>query len=101
VNDDVDGLALAPRRRRHHHQGGALGAAWRRPVRIANGVASGGVDEHRLGAGAGPEDLVFVPIGTGIAASIVPADVTASALGDRGGLIGAALLAHDGWAPES
>ncbi len=33
--------------------------------------APGGVAEHRLGAGVGPEDLVFVPIGTGIAASIV------------------------------
>jgi glucokinase len=30
-----------------------------------------------------------------------PADVAASALGDRGGVIGAALLARDGWAPES
>ena len=30
-----------------------------------------------------------------------PADVTVSALGDRGGVIGAALLARDGWAPES
>jgi glucokinase len=47
-----------------------LGAAWRLPVRIANDVAAGGVAEHRLGAGAGTGDLVFVPIGTGIAASI-------------------------------
>jgi glucokinase len=30
-----------------------------------------------------------------------PADVTASALGDRGGVIGAALMARDGWATES
>ena len=30
-----------------------------------------------------------------------PADVAASELGDRGGVIGAALLARDGWAPES
>lgn len=30
-----------------------------------------------------------------------PADVTASALGDGGGVIGAALPARDGWAPES
>ena len=30
-----------------------------------------------------------------------PAEVTASALGDRGGVIGAALLARDGWALES
>ncbi len=49
----------------------SLGAEWRLPVRIANDVASGGVAEHRLGAGVGTEDLVFVPIGTGIAASIV------------------------------
>jgi glucokinase len=49
----------------------SLGAEWRLPVRIANDVASGGVAEHRLGAGVGTEDLAFVPIGTGIAASIV------------------------------
>jgi glucokinase len=30
-----------------------------------------------------------------------PADVAVSALGDRGGVIGAALLARDGWAAES
>jgi len=30
-----------------------------------------------------------------------PADVTVSALGDRGGVIGAALPARDGWALES
>ena len=49
----------------------SLGAEWRVPVRIANDVASGGVAEHRLGAGVGTPDLVFVCIGTGIAASIV------------------------------
>jgi glucokinase len=49
----------------------SLGDEWGLPVRIANDVASGGVAEHRLGAGVGVEDLVFVPIGTGIAASIV------------------------------
>ena len=49
----------------------SLGAEWRLPVRIANDVASGGVAEHRLGAGVGTRDLVFVAIGTGIAASIV------------------------------
>ena len=49
----------------------SLGAEWRLPVRIANDVASGGVAEHRLGAGRGTDDLAFVPIGTGIAASIV------------------------------
>ena len=49
----------------------ALGAEWRLPVRIANDVASGGVAELRLGAGVGTKDLAFVPVGTGIAASIV------------------------------
>jgi glucokinase len=49
----------------------SLGGAWRLPVRIAHDVASGGVAEHRLGAGVGTQDLVFVAIGTGIAASIV------------------------------
>ena len=49
----------------------SLGAEWRLPVRIANDVASGGVAELRLGAGVGTQDLAFVPIGTGIAASIV------------------------------
>jgi glucokinase len=49
----------------------SLGAQWGLSVRIANDVASGGVAEHRLGAGAGTGDLAVVPIGTGIAASIV------------------------------
>jgi glucokinase len=49
----------------------SLGAEWRLPVQIANDVSSGGVAEHRIGAGVCTEDLVFVPIGTGIAASIV------------------------------
>jgi glucokinase len=49
----------------------SLGAEWRLPVRIANDVASGGVAERRLGAGVGTQDLAFVPIGTGVAASIV------------------------------
>jgi glucokinase len=49
----------------------SLGDAWRLPVRIAHDVASGGVAEHRLGAGVGTQDLVFVAIGTGIAASIL------------------------------
>src|SRR3954452_748268 len=49
----------------------SLGDEWQLPVRIGNDVASGGVAEHRLGAGVGTEYLAFVPIGTGIAASIV------------------------------
>ena len=49
----------------------SLEAQWQLPVRIANDVAAGGVAEHRLGAGSGTQDLAFVPIGTGIAASVV------------------------------
>lgn len=48
-----------------------LSEAWGVPVRIANDVASGGIAEHRLGAGAGESDMAFVPVGTGIAAAIV------------------------------
>lgn len=48
-----------------------LGSAWGIPVSVANDVAAGGVAEHRLGAGRGEDDLVFVPIGTGIAAAVV------------------------------
>lgn len=48
-----------------------LSDAWGVPVRIANDVASGGVAEHRLGAGAGEAHVAFVPVGTGIAAAIL------------------------------
>ncbi len=49
----------------------SLGSAWSLPVRIGNDVAAGGVAEHRTGAGRGVADLVFVPIGTGIAAALL------------------------------
>ena len=48
-----------------------LETTWSLPVRIGNDVASGGVAEHRAAAHDGIEDLVFVPIGTGIAAAVV------------------------------
>lgn len=49
----------------------SLGDAWSLPVRIGNDVAAGGVAEHRTGAGRDVADLVFVPIGTGIAAALL------------------------------
>jgi glucokinase len=49
----------------------ALGHVWSLPVRIGNDVVSGGIAEHRTGAGRDTADLVFVPIGTGIAAALV------------------------------
>ncbi|MGH3362744.1 MAG: ROK family protein, partial [Nocardioides sp.] len=49
----------------------SLGTEWGLPVRIGNDVASGGVAEHRTGAGRGVADMVFIPIGTGIAAAVV------------------------------
>ncbi|WP_432476153.1 ROK family protein [Nocardioides sp. GXQ0305] len=48
-----------------------LGEAWGLPVRLGNDVASGGVAEHRTGAGRGVADQVFVSIGTGIAAALL------------------------------
>jgi glucokinase len=49
----------------------ALGAEWSLPVRIGNDVAAGGVAELRTGAGRDVADLVFVPVGTGIAAALL------------------------------
>ncbi len=48
-----------------------LGAAWSLPVQIANDVASGAVAEHRTGAGRTAPDMVFLPIGTGLAAALL------------------------------
>ncbi|MDF1602613.1 ROK family protein [Nocardioides sp. YIM 152315] len=49
----------------------ALGDAWSLPVSIGNDVAAGGVAELRTGAGRDVADLVFVPIGTGIAGALL------------------------------
>lgn len=43
------------------------------PARIGHDVRAGGLAEARLGAGRGVDDLLFVPIGTGIAAAHVVA----------------------------
>jgi glucokinase len=49
----------------------ALGSAWSLAVSIGNDVVAGGIAEHRTGAGHGVADLLFVPIGTGIAAALL------------------------------
>jgi glucokinase len=41
------------------------------PVAFGHDVRAGGLAEHRFGAAAGFTDVVFLPIGTGIAASLV------------------------------
>jgi glucokinase len=51
-------------------------------------------------AGAGLLDLLRVALRQRTPV-VHPAGVTVSALGDPGGVVGAALLARDGWAPES
>ena len=67
----------------------SLGAEWRLPVRIALSHAGEGLlDPLRVAL------RQRTPI-------VHPADVTASALGDRGGVIGTALPARDGWGPGS
>jgi len=45
--------------------------ATRLPVGFGHDVRAGALAEWRLGAGRGLEDLVFVPIGTGISAGII------------------------------
>lgn len=49
----------------------SLGDAWSLSVQIGNDVASGAIAEHRTGAGRTAPDLVFLPIGTGIAAALL------------------------------
>lgn len=41
------------------------------PVAFGQDVRSGGLAESRIGAGRGVRDLVFVPVGTGIAAALL------------------------------
>jgi glucokinase len=55
------------------------------PVGFGHDVRAGTLAEWRLGAGRGLEDLVFVPIGTGVSAGVV---------------VGGRLLTGDGYAGE-
>lgn len=48
-----------------------LGAAIGRPVRLGHDVRAGGLAEARFGAGMGKRNVLFVPLGTGIAAGCV------------------------------
>ncbi|MFD9539989.1 ROK family protein [Streptomyces sp. NPDC060022] len=41
------------------------------PVALAHDVRAGGVAECRLGAGRGAQDVLFVPVGTGISAAVL------------------------------
>lgn len=59
------------------------------PVHVHHDVTVAGLAEHRLGAGAGTDDLVAVFIGTGIAATIV-----SGGLAVEGGLHQAGELGH-------
>jgi glucokinase len=48
-----------------------LGSAIGRPVRLGHDVRAGGLAEARFGAGLGERNVLFVPLGTGIAAGCV------------------------------
>lgn len=64
------------------------------PVTIGHDVRTGGLAETRLGAAAGHENVVFVPIGTGIAAAII---VDGRVIDGRGlaGELGHVDVGHD------
>ncbi len=51
--------------------GSALDAAWQLPVAVDHDVTVAGWAEWREGAGRGHDDVVFVALGTGIAATLV------------------------------
>ena len=54
------------------------------PVAFGHDVRAGGLAESQVGAGAGHRSLVFLPIGTGIAAAVVVDGVTLSSDGFAG-----------------
>ncbi|SDZ26793.1 glucokinase [Amycolatopsis xylanica] len=64
------------------------------PVAFGHDVTAGGVAEHRLGAARGFGDIAFVPVGTGIAASLLLAGRPYRADG-RAGELGHVDIGHD------
>ncbi|WP_370949470.1 ROK family protein [Amycolatopsis sp. cg5] len=64
------------------------------PVAFGHDVTAGGVAEHRLGAARGFDDIAFVPVGTGIAASLLLAGRPYRADG-RAGELGHVDIGHD------
>ncbi|MEU6279253.1 ROK family protein [Streptomyces sp. NPDC047028] len=63
-----------------------LGEALGRPVVLGHDVRAGGLAESRVGAARGISDVVFVPVGTGIAAALVYGGRVLRGLGHAGEL---------------
>lgn len=65
------------------------------PVRVGHDVRAGGLAEAHLGAGRGHDDVLFVPLGTGIAAGCV-VDGRLLRAGGYAGEIGHLIVVPDG-----
>jgi glucokinase len=66
------------------------------PVRLAHDVRAGGVAEVRLGAARGYEHVLFLPIGTGIAAAMLLGGRPYAGAHGAGGEIGHVVVRPDG-----
>ena len=71
--------------------GARLSERLRLPVAVINDVRAGGLAEHRLGAGRGSRDVMFVALGTGISTAIISGgqmlDGARAAAGELGHLV--------------
>jgi glucokinase len=71
--------------------GARLGTRLRLPIAVLNDVRAGGLAEQRLGAARGSRDVMFVALGTGIAAAIISGgqmlDGARAAAGELGHLV--------------
>ena len=76
--------------------GRRLGAALGRPVVISHDVAAAGLAEMRLGAGRGVRDVLFVVIGTGMAAAALVGGRMLTGGAGQAGEIGHLRLRPDG-----
>lgn len=72
-----------------------LSAAIGRPVRLGHDVRAGGLAEARFGAGKGERNVLFVPLGTGIAAGCV-VDGRLLSAGGYAGELGHVVVVPDG-----
>jgi glucokinase len=72
-----------------------LGVAIGRPVRLGHDVRAGGLAEARFGAGKGERNVLFVPLGTGIAAGCL-VDGRLLSAGGYAGELGHVVVVRDG-----
>lgn len=66
------------------------------PIRVSNDVTAASVAEHRLGAGAGTDDLLVVFVGTGVGAGLILAGEPYEGVNGGAGEFGHMVVVRDG-----